>query len=787
MILSPSARASLPVMLALALLSGGCGGGSGGGGGEKTLTSVAITPAPVALAVGATLQLKANGTYSDTSTADLTAASTWASSNVSVATVSTGGLLTGIAAGTTTVTATSSGVAGTQVATVSGPTVVSITVRPATSDITRAGAAVPLTAMAVFSDSPTPVDVSSRATWTTSSAGQLVVSTGGSATAPSSAIVGATGTATASLGGKESSAALRVVRGPAYGPGTSTSNDPLTSEQWYIKNTGPNQKAFSDAGGTVGEDLRLSTAWELGLMGEGVKVAIVDDGLEIAHEDLNKNMVTGSWNFLLGTDNPSPTGSGDAHGTAVTGITAMVYGNSVGGMGVAPKVGLNGYNLTATGSSQDASMIEKSLGQSASNPMSNNVFVFNQSTGRDNNVSTFLGDTAENVYKAGVENLRSKLGAIYVKSAGNGFIQEVNDGFTSGENCTQANATGLTCVNANMDVRNSTPYNVVVGSLSAKGRKASYSTAGSALWISAPGGESGGNAAVSPALNPNTKPPSAWPPTQFEAAMVTTDRTGCVYGYARTAAPVDWTFSSFDRGVAPNTSCTYTNSFSGTSSAAPSLSGAIALLLDARPDLTWREVKHILAKTARKVDAGILPVTIKDMLDGDYVAERAWTENKAKFWFHNWYGFGAVDVSNALKEAQTFPGGSLGTLAITDWKPSAQTLNLGIPDNSAKGVSSTLSVADTLVVESVQIEVKLVHPRPGDLGLELTSPDGSTSILLNIRNGFIPATGVEMYFLSHLFYGESAAGNWTLKVVDGLTGERGTLDFWQLRIYGHKK
>jgi uncharacterized protein YjdB len=71
-----------------------------------TLTSIAITPVNPTLAPGATLQLTATGTYSDNSTQNITSQVTWSSGNVSRATVSAGGLVTGVSAGNGTIFAT---------------------------------------------------------------------------------------------------------------------------------------------------------------------------------------------------------------------------------------------------------------------------------------------------------------------------------------------------------------------------------------------------------------------------------------------------------------------------------------------------------------------------------------------------------------------------------------------------------------------------------------------------------------------------------------------------------
>jgi lysophospholipase L1-like esterase len=79
------------------------------GGGGVALVSIAVTPDPIDAATGADTQLTATGTYSDASTANLTSAVTWASSDTGKATIvsgSAGGLLSGVAVGATNITAT---------------------------------------------------------------------------------------------------------------------------------------------------------------------------------------------------------------------------------------------------------------------------------------------------------------------------------------------------------------------------------------------------------------------------------------------------------------------------------------------------------------------------------------------------------------------------------------------------------------------------------------------------------------------------------------------------------
>lgn len=80
----------------------------GAGTVSVTLTSIAVTPANTSIVVGDTQQFTATGTYSDETTSVITTEVTWSSSNPAVATVSTTtpGLVTGVAAGTVTITAT---------------------------------------------------------------------------------------------------------------------------------------------------------------------------------------------------------------------------------------------------------------------------------------------------------------------------------------------------------------------------------------------------------------------------------------------------------------------------------------------------------------------------------------------------------------------------------------------------------------------------------------------------------------------------------------------------------
>src|SRR2546426_4351491 len=100
-----------------------------------SVASVTVSPATTSVTVGATIQLTAtakdaNGTALSGRTV------TWATSNAAAATVSASGLVTGVAAGSATITATSEGQSGTATVTVTNVPVAAVTVSPAAVSLT---------------------------------------------------------------------------------------------------------------------------------------------------------------------------------------------------------------------------------------------------------------------------------------------------------------------------------------------------------------------------------------------------------------------------------------------------------------------------------------------------------------------------------------------------------------------------------------------------------------------------------------------------------------------------
>lgn len=686
----------------------------------------------------------------------------------------------------------------------SAPVLRSITITPGSPNL-KINRTLQLTAIGYFSDG-TSRDLTATAVWSSAPTNVVAIGAGGLATPVGAANATTTLTATANdiQGNPVQGSTVLTLKPITFAIGdTSTINDPLAGQQWHLLNTGQNSCAYSNTACSSGFDLNVNPVYSTtGLSGYGTIVAVVDSGLEIRHEDLAANVIpNGSWNFITHTTDPTNGAATGDHGTSVAGIIAAVADNGVGGIGVAPEARLKGFNFVS--SNQLEADYIAALGGSTAGPNSGDVAVFNQSYGASD-TNPFAETTAVvNNFIYGVTSLRGGKGALYVKAAGNGFT-ELGTGATCGAsadglsmtcNCVAANSLHISCENANFDPDNVLPYNIVVGALNAGGVKSGYSTTGSALWVSAPGGEYGITDPPDPGL----------PAVGYQPAIVTTDQSGCAAGYAQTQGtnPYYPDVSNFNLGSAPNTACNYTSTFNGTSSATPMVSGVIALMLQANPNLTWRDVRYILAATAsndvtaspRTLTANTSPITLAlpsgtpgctAGTSGCYTVETGWTQNAAGFRYHNWYGFGLVDASAAVTMANGYSSG-WGALTTTAW--SANNTTSTIPDANANGASTTINLAGTpIFVEAIQIEVTLSHSYWGDIGIELVSPSGTRSVLKNIRDGFTYNGVSTMLLLSNAFLGESSVGTWTLRVVDGQSGSNttgGTLLGWQIRVFGH--
>src|SRR5262249_49256568 len=130
-------------------------------------TSITVTPPGPSIAEGTTVQLTAIGDFSDGTTQDLTTQVSWTSGNNTTAVVSdvagSQGLVTGVAVGNTSITATLEGIQGSTTVTFTAATMTSITITPSPISVAN-GTSIQLTATGNFSDGSTE-DLTKSVSW----------------------------------------------------------------------------------------------------------------------------------------------------------------------------------------------------------------------------------------------------------------------------------------------------------------------------------------------------------------------------------------------------------------------------------------------------------------------------------------------------------------------------------------------------------------------------------------------------------------------------------------------
>lgn len=456
----------------------------------------------------------------------------------------------------------------------------------------------------------------------------------------------------------------------------------------------------------AGIDINVTDVWET-YTGRGITLSVVDTGVQVGHPDLLLNANTAiDYDYNFNDADPSPSqGFTDAHGTSVAGVAAGVGNNGIGIAGVAFNSSIVGLRFLSgpTPDTITASVLQHS---------NQVVHVSNNSWGPVL-FGVFLGGPgplAEAALLDGVTNGRGGLGSIFVFAAGNGDLDFENVNYNGFANSI---------------------HTIAVGALDNVGEKADYSNRGAALVVSAP---SGGEVLLGGRGH----------------ATTTTDTVGA---------------AGFNSGGGNDLAdADYTEIFNGTSSAAPVVTGVIALMLEANPGLGWRDVQEILMQSAVQTD----------FFDND------WVFNGAGFHFNHKYGAGRVDAEAAVNLAQTWTN-LPEQVVISGLKTN---LNLAIPDLAPNGVSVSFDIsASDFRAEHVAVTIDTTHSFAGDLEIKLTSPDGTESRLA--ERDFTPLFDYNGWTLMTVRnWGELAEGTWTLQVADRGFGGVGALDFAKLEIWG---
>uniref|UniRef100_A0A8C6YQV4 Proprotein convertase subtilisin/kexin type 7 n=1 Tax=Nothoprocta perdicaria TaxID=30464 RepID=A0A8C6YQV4_NOTPE len=260
------------------------------------------------------------------------------------------------------------------------------------------------------------------------------------------------------------------------------------------------------------------------------------------------------------------------------------------------------------------------------------------------------------------------------------------------------------------------------------------------------------------------------------------DETGSMPFYAEECASMlAVTFSGGDKmmrsivttdwDLQKGTGCT--EGHTGTSAAAPLAAGMIALMLQVRPCLTWRDVQHIIVFTATKYE--------------DRHAK--WDVNAGGFSHSHQHGFGLLNAWRLVNAAKIWESVPYLASYVSPVLREGKSIPL-LPQELqvAWNVSAAdLQLSGMRTLEHVAVTVTITHPRRGNLEIRLFCPSGMMSLIGTTRsmdsdpNGFADWT-----FSTVRCWGEEAQGTYRLVVRD--TGDEslraGTLRQWQLTLYG---
>ncbi|XP_028930612.1 proprotein convertase subtilisin/kexin type 7 isoform X1 [Ornithorhynchus anatinus] len=226
-----------------------------------------------------------------------------------------------------------------------------------------------------------------------------------------------------------------------------------------------------------------------------------------------------------------------------------------------------------------------------------------------------------------------------------------------------------------------------------------------------------------------------------------------------------------DWDLQKGTGCT--EGHTGTSAAAPLAAGMMALMLQVRPCLTWRDVQHIIVFTATRYE--------------DHHAN--WDTNQAGFSHSHQHGFGLLNAWRLVNAAKIWTSVPYLASYVSPVLREAKVIPLA--PRSLEVVwnvsHADLALSGLRTLEHVAVTVTISHPRRGSLDLRLSCPSGMLSLIGAPRSLDSDPGGFDDWTFSTVrCWGEGAQGQYRLSVRD--VGDResrvGILERWQLTLYG---
>ncbi|MBM3737187.1 MAG: hypothetical protein FJW39_15510 [Acidobacteria bacterium] len=449
--------------------------------------------------------------------------------------------------------------------------------------------------------------------------------------------------------------------------------------------------------------INVTGVWDT-FQGAGRYVTVIDGGIEVGHPDLAPNAPS------IASGNHFDFVSGDNDPSPPQGDS---HGTAAAGLAAAR--GNNGLGVTGVAFLANLLAV-RLLGGPTTDANERDAFtwrpaltdVSSNSWGSPDGAFLFgPGPLAVAGLVAAVTTGRGGRGVAFFFPAGNG------------RNSSTPGGGGTYNDDSNFDGYANSRYVIAVAAVTDGGQHAFYSENGANVAISAP--SSGG-----------------------AARLTTTDVTGA-NGYSATD---------------------YTSTFGGTSGATPIAAGAGALLLQANPNLGWRDVREILIRSASRTG----------LTGGDPFAT-----NGGGIPFSHSFGGGRVNVGAAVALAN----GWSNLPPETSISATQNSINTPLPDANLNGAvrSFNMTGLTNLRVETVELTVNVTHPWRGDLRFTITSPSGMQSV---VGNRF--ADSGDNYnnwtFTSIRHLGETSSGTWTVRVADVEPLDTGTLNSLTLRIWG---